>query len=184
MTMRQQLRGGLDAPPSLVRALLIIQTSCPGQAQEGASAVFLLPACRLYLQSEVRGSRLLLERGVCLGTIETVLRLHRNLSVSESFLPPPQVTLETATRVVVDFARSRQQLQRPLMDCNARTFIAACSGLTTDHGLTADAAPASSPMLRFQASAPAPMPLRTVQPSAPLWSCSRAECPRRAWCLH
>ena len=96
-------------------ALLIIQTRCPGQAQEGSSAAFLLPACRLYLQSEVRGSRLLLERGVCLGTIETVLRMHNNLSASVSFCPPPQVTLETATRVVVDFARS-QQLQRPLME--------------------------------------------------------------------
>ena len=96
--------------------LLLIQSASLARAQDGASAAFLLPACRLYLQSEIRGSRLLLERGVCLGTLETVLRLHGKLSASSSFCPPPRVTLESAVRVVVNFARSRQDLDGPLMD--------------------------------------------------------------------
>jgi hypothetical protein len=97
-------------------ALLAANGAWPAGAQDGASAAFLLPACRLYLQSETRGSRLLLERGVCLGTIEAVLRMNRLLSASASFCPPPQVTLETAVRVVVTFAQSRQDLERPLVE--------------------------------------------------------------------
>jgi hypothetical protein len=104
--MRRLLRFGV----------LLAHGAVPAAAQDGSSASFLLPACRLYLQSEVRGSRLLLERGVCLGTIETVLRMHRELSASAPFCPPGQVTLETAVRVVVDFAQARQDLERPLAE--------------------------------------------------------------------
>lgn len=96
-------------------ALLVVGASS-ARAQDGSRASFLLPACRLYLQTELRGSRLLLEKGACLGTIETVLRLHRDLSASASFCPPPQLTLETAVRVVVDFAQPGQDLERPLVE--------------------------------------------------------------------
>jgi hypothetical protein len=51
-----------------------------------------------------------------LGTVETVLRMHRELSASAAFCPPGQVTLEAAVRVVVDFAQSRQDLERPLAE--------------------------------------------------------------------
>ena len=97
-------------------AVLLANSASPAAAHDGTSAGFLLPACRLYLQSEVRGSRLLLERGACLGTVETVLRLHGELSASAAFCPPPRVTLEAAVRVVVDFAQSRQDLERPLAE--------------------------------------------------------------------
>ena len=96
--------------------VLLANGASPAAAQDGTSAGFLLPACRLYLQSEVRGSRLLLERGVCLGTVETVLRLHGELSGSAAFCPPPRLTLEAAVRVVVDFAQPRQDLERPLAE--------------------------------------------------------------------
>jgi hypothetical protein len=97
-------------------ALMAVQTGWPAAAQNGASAAFLLPACRLYLQSEARGSRLLLERGVCLGTVETVLRVQRNFTAAVSFCPPPQISLESAVRVVVEFAQTRSDLERPLAD--------------------------------------------------------------------
>jgi Rap1a immunity proteins len=99
-----------------IAALAAVHSVSSAGAQDGASAGFLLPACRLYLQSEARGSRLLLERGVCLGTVETVLRIHRELSASVSFCPPPRVTLDTAVRVVVEFVQSRDNLERPLAE--------------------------------------------------------------------
>jgi hypothetical protein len=95
---------------------MALQATLPAEAQDGSSASFLLPACRLYLQSEVRGSRLLLERGVCVGTVETVLRLHREFSAAASFCPPPQVTLETAVRVVTDYAQPHLDLERPFVE--------------------------------------------------------------------
>jgi hypothetical protein len=97
-------------------SLMALQATLPAEAQDGSSASFLLPACRLYLQSEVRGSRLLLERGVCVGTVETVLRLHRKFSAATSFCPPPQVTLETAVRVVTDYAQPHLDLERPFVE--------------------------------------------------------------------
>ena len=103
-------------------AFLPLHAISPAGAQDGSSASFLLPACRLYLQSEIRGSRLLLERGVCLGTVETVLRLHRELSAAAPFCPPPQVTLETAVRVVAEFAQSRQDLDRPLVELALQAY--------------------------------------------------------------
>ena len=94
--------------------LVVAALASHAGAQDGASAAFLLPACRLYLQSADQGQRLRLERGVCIGTMETVLRLHRELRAGSSFCPPDQVTLETAVRTVVDFTKGRQDLDRPL----------------------------------------------------------------------
>ncbi len=91
-------------------------------AQDGASAAFLLPACRLYLQSADQGQRLRLERGVCIGTTETVLRLHRELRAGSSFCPPDQVTLEAAVRTVVDFTKGRRDLDRPLAGIAVEAF--------------------------------------------------------------
>lgn len=106
----------------LLWALLAGLNASAGLAQDGGSAEFLLPACHLYLQSETRGSRQLLERGVCLGAVETVLRLHRELAPSASFCPPAQVTLEAAVRTVVEFARERQDLERPLAGLALEAF--------------------------------------------------------------
>src|SRR5215204_1029158 len=97
-------------------SLMALHASSPAAAQDGSTASFLLPACRLYLQSEVRGTRLLLERGVCLGTVETVLRVQRNFTAAVSFCPPPQISLETAVRLVVEFAQTRPDLERPLAE--------------------------------------------------------------------
>jgi hypothetical protein len=83
-------------------------------AQAPESAAALIPACRLYLQSADKGQRLRLERGVCIGTAETVLRLHRELRAANRFCPPQQVTLRTAIEAVVAFARPRQDLGQPL----------------------------------------------------------------------
>ena len=91
-------------------------------AETGASAAFLLPACRLYLQSADQGQRLRLERGVCIGTTETVLRLYRELRAGSSFCPPDQVTLEAAVRTVVDFTKGRSDLDRPLAGIAIEAF--------------------------------------------------------------
>ena len=91
-------------------------------AQDGASAAFPLPACRLYLQSADQGQRLRLQRGVCIGTTETVLRLYRALRAGSSFCPPDQVTLETAVRTVVDVTKGRQDLDRPLAGIAVEAF--------------------------------------------------------------
>src|SRR3712207_8937177 len=74
---------------------LVVVSVCapPAMAEDAGSAASLLPACRLYLRSADRGERLRLERGVCLGTTETVLRLHRQLRAAYQFCPPGQVTL-------------------------------------------------------------------------------------------
>ncbi len=90
--------------------------------QDPASAAYLLPACRLYLQSADRGQRLRIERGVCIGTVETVLRLHRELRAAYSFCPPNQVTLEMAVRTVVAFAEGRKDLGRPLFALAVEAF--------------------------------------------------------------
>ncbi len=90
--------------------------------EDPASASYLLPACRLYLQSADKGQRLRLERGVCIGTTETVLRLHRQLRAGSSFCPPDQVTLETAVQAVVAFAEGRRDLDRPLHDLAIEAF--------------------------------------------------------------
>ncbi len=91
-------------------------------AQDPSSTSYLLPACRLYLQSAGQGQRLRIERGVCIGTIETVLRLHRELRAGSSFCPPDQVTLEVAVRAVVAFAEGRRDLNRPLYDLAIEAF--------------------------------------------------------------
>ena len=82
--------------------------------QEPGSAALLLPACRVYVQSADRGERLRLERGVCLGTIETVLRLQQQLRAAYQFCLPQQVTLLTAVETVVSFADGRRDLDQPL----------------------------------------------------------------------
>jgi len=82
----------------------------------------LLPACQLYLRSTDSGQRLRLERGVCIGVTETVLRLHRRLRAAYDFCPPKQVTLETAVRTVVEFTRSRTDLDRPLYELAIEAF--------------------------------------------------------------
>jgi hypothetical protein len=91
-------------------------------AQDPGSASYLLPACRHYLQSADQGQRLRLERGVCIGTIETVLRLHRELRAAYSFCPPDQMTLELAVRTVVEFTRGRRDLHRPLYALAVEAF--------------------------------------------------------------
>ncbi len=93
-------------------ALAALLPSAAAAAPETAAS--LLPACRLYLQSADQGQRLRLERGVCIGTTETVLRLHRELRAAYRFCPPDQVTLEAAVQTVVAFAGSGQDLDRPL----------------------------------------------------------------------
>ena len=86
----------------LVTAVLVSHAG----AETGASAAFLLPACRLYLQNADQGQRLRLERDVCIGTTETVLRLHRERRAGSSVCPPDQVTLEAAVRTEVDVTRA------------------------------------------------------------------------------
>ncbi len=86
----------------------------PAAAQTEGSAAALLPACRLYVQQAAQGQRLRLERGVCLGTVETVLLLHRPLRSFYRFCPPSQVTLLEAVRTVVTFAETNKDFDRPL----------------------------------------------------------------------
>jgi hypothetical protein len=105
--------------PGILAATL---TMSPAPAQTGESATFLLPACQLYLRSTDSGQRLRLERGVCIGVTETVLRLHRRLRAAYDFCPPKQVTLETAVRTVVEFTRSRTDLDRPLYELAIEAF--------------------------------------------------------------
>ena len=93
-------------------ALTALLSSAAAAAPE--SAALLLPACQLYLQSADQGQRLRLERGVCIGTIETVLLLHRELRAAYRFCPPDQVTLKEAVQTVAAFAGSRHNLDRPL----------------------------------------------------------------------
>jgi hypothetical protein len=102
---------------------LALSATAPAAAEKDpASAAYLLPACRLYLQVADRGERLRLERGVCIGTTETVLRLHRQLRAGSSFCPPDRVTLETAVRAVVAFAEGRSDLDRPLLELAIEGF--------------------------------------------------------------
>ena len=84
--------------------LAFIVLAAPAAAEAPESAAVLLPACRLYVQSADQGQRLRLERGVCIGTTETVLRLHRPLRAAYRFCPPSRVTLLEAVRTVVTFA--------------------------------------------------------------------------------
>ena len=95
-------------------AVIAHALATPAAVAAPESAAFLLPACRVYVQSADRGERLRLERGVCLGTIETVLRLHRQLRAAYQFCPPRQVTLLTAVQTVVAFAEGRRDLDQPL----------------------------------------------------------------------
>jgi hypothetical protein len=88
----------------------------PAAAQTEGSAASLLPACRLYVQEEDRGQRLRLERGVCIGTVETVLLLHRPLRSFYRFCPPDRITLLEAVRTVVTFAGSNKEIQRPFYE--------------------------------------------------------------------
>ena len=102
---------------------LALSATAPAAAEkDSASAAYLLPACRLYLQVADRGERLRLERGVCIGTTETVLRLHRQLRAGSSFCPPDRVTLETAVRAVVAFTEGRSDLDRPLSELAIEGF--------------------------------------------------------------
>ena len=86
------------------------------------STASLLPACRLYVQSADQGQRLRLERGVCIGTIETVLRLHRELRAAYRFCPPEQLTLKTAVETVVVFAGTRKSLDAPLYELAIQAY--------------------------------------------------------------
>lgn len=103
-------------------ALTLAGLVCEAAAQDPGSASYLLPACRLYLQSADRGQRLQIERGVCIGTTETVLRLHRELRAAYSFCPPDQVTLKVAVETVVEFTRSRKDLERSLFALAIEAF--------------------------------------------------------------
>ena len=101
--------------PGILAATL---TMSPAPAQTGESATFLLPACQLYLRSTNSGQRLRLERGVCIGVTETVLRLHRRLRAAYDFCPPKQVTLRPrcerlssshgAARTLIDHSTNSQ----------------------------------------------------------------------------
>jgi hypothetical protein len=90
------------------------------QAEGGAAS--LLQACRLYVQDEVRGQRLRLERGVCIGTIETVLLLQRPLRAFYRFCPPGQLTLLEAVRTVVNFSAANKDLDRQLHEFAIEAF--------------------------------------------------------------
>ena len=90
------------------------------QAQGGAAS--LLPACRLYVQEGVRGQQLRFERGVCVGTVETVLLLHRPLRSFYRFCPPGQITLLEAVKTVVTFAATNKELDRPLHELAIEAF--------------------------------------------------------------
>ena len=92
------------------------------RAQPVENATFLLPACQLYLREAALGQRLRLEKGVCIGVIETVLRIHRRLRAAYGFCPPNQVTLATAVRTVVEFARTRGDLDLPLHELAIEAF--------------------------------------------------------------
>lgn len=94
----------------------------PAAAQTEGSAASLLPACRLYVQEEDRGQRLRLERGVCIGTIETVLLLHRPLRSFYRFCPADQITLLEAVKTVVTFAERNKELDRPLHEFAIEAF--------------------------------------------------------------
>ncbi len=102
--------------------LALAASTSEAAPQDPASAAYLLPACRLYLQSADRGQRLRIERGVCIGTVETVLRLHRELRAAYSFCPPNQMTLETAVQTVVTFTEGRKDLDRPLFALAVEAF--------------------------------------------------------------
>jgi hypothetical protein len=81
-----------------------------------------MPACQLYLQSADRGQRLRLERGVCIGTVETVLRLRGELRAAYRFCPPQQITLKTAVETVVVFAATRKGLDASLHELAIQAF--------------------------------------------------------------
>lgn len=105
---------------SLLCALGVCASPVAAQAPESAAA--LIPACRLYLQSADKGQRLRLERGVCIGTAETVLRLHRELRAANRFCPPQQVTLKAAVETVVVFAATRKGLDASLHELAIQAF--------------------------------------------------------------
>ncbi|HEX2552546.1 MAG TPA: Rap1a/Tai family immunity protein [Microvirga sp.] len=93
-----------------------------GAAPAEGSAAALLPACRLYVAQAARGDRLRLERGVCIGTVETVLLLHRPLRAAYRFCPPRQVTLLDAMRIVVAFADRDREAERSLHEVAIEAF--------------------------------------------------------------
>lgn len=104
--------------------LLLVLAAAPAPAatpQEGSAAA-LLPACRLYVQQGAGGQRLRLERGVCIGTVETVLVLHRPLRSSFRFCPPREVTLLDAVQTVVTFADGNKDTDRPLHEFAIEAF--------------------------------------------------------------
>ena len=106
--------------PFLAAALAF--AASPAVAQQEGSAGALLPACRLYVQQGVKGDRLRLERGVCLGIVETVLLLHRPLRSAYRFCPPGQMTLLEAMRTVAGFAESSKDFDRPLHEFAIEAF--------------------------------------------------------------
>ncbi len=104
----------------LASTVLVLVT--PAAAAGPESAAYLLPACRLYVRAADQGQRLRLERGVCIGTTETVLRLHRELRAAYRFCPPDQVTLKVAVQTVVAFAGNDKDLDLPLHELAIRAF--------------------------------------------------------------
>jgi hypothetical protein len=102
--------------------IALAAATLPAAAQPEGSAASLLPACRLYVQEEVRGQQLRFERGVCIGTVETVLLLHRPLRSLYRFCPPSQITLLEAVKTVVTFAGINKELDRPLHELAIEAF--------------------------------------------------------------
>ncbi len=70
----------------------------------------------------LKGDRLRLERGVCLGTVETILVLHRPLRSAYRFCPPGQITLLEAVRTVVTLADKTKDYGRPFHEFAIEAF--------------------------------------------------------------
>jgi hypothetical protein len=102
--------------------LALAISASPAAAQQEGNAGALLPACRLYVQQGIKGERLRLERGVCIGTVETVLLLHRPLRSAYRFCPPGQITLLEAVKTVVAFAETTKDDDRPFHEFALEAF--------------------------------------------------------------
>ncbi len=109
-------------PVLCLLGLALAAAASPAASQQEGSAAALLPACRLYVQHAAQGQRLRLERGVCIGTVETVLLLHRPLRSTFRFCPPREVTLLDAMRTVAMFADINKDYDRPLYEFAIEAF--------------------------------------------------------------
>lgn len=94
---------------SITFVLALLLGSFPALAQQPQEATGpyktsnLLEGCRAFAQSKPSDSKLVLEAGVCMGAVSTVMRLGPMMSDKFRFCPNPQGTIQQAMPVLLKF---------------------------------------------------------------------------------